>query len=289
MDDVSFAIAAGEVVGVAGPNGAGKSTLIATLLGFLPPSEGEVRIDGRRPREFVEHEGIAYLPELMTLPLGWRAAGALHRLAALSGIPRTERTTAVERVMATVEIREHRGKRLKALSKGNLQRLGLAQALLVERRVVVFDEPTHGLDPVWTTRFRDIVAGLRDKDRAMLIASHNLDELERLCDRVVIIDRGRVQRVVDLHRAETSESAVVRRWRLRVLAGVEALAARLPEATRTGDTLECTADVATLNRALAAAIGEGALVAAVVPAESALEHAFHSAVGGRGAAAPPTA
>jgi ABC-2 type transport system ATP-binding protein len=279
VDDVSFSVAAGEVVGVAGPNGAGKSTLIATLLGFLPPTDGEVRIDGRRPREFVEHEGIAYLPELMTLPLTWRAAEALHRLAALSGIPRATRAAAVERVMAAVEIGEHRGKRLKALSKGNLQRLGLAQALLVDRRVVVFDEPTHGLDPVWTSRFREIAGGLRAADRAILIASHNLDELERLCDRVVIIDRGRVQRIVDMHRAETSESASVRQWRIRVLAGADALAARLPGVTRTGDTLECTADVATLNRALADAIGAGALVGAVVPAESALEHAFHSAVG----------
>lgn len=281
VDDVSFSIAAGEVVGVAGPNGAGKSTLIATLLGFLPPTDGEVRIDGRRPREFVEHEGVAYLPELMTLPPNWRASDALHRLAALSGIPRAIRAAAVERVMTAVDIGEHGGKRLKALSKGNLQRLGLAQALLVDRRVVVFDEPTHGLDPVWTTRFRDIVVGLRAAERAMLIASHNLDELERLCDRVVIIDRGRVQRIVDMHRAETGESAAVRRWRIRVLAGADALLARLGEATRTGDTIECIADVGTLNRALAEAIGAGVLVGAVVPAESALEHAFHSAVGAR--------
>lgn len=281
VDDVSFSVAAGEVVGVAGPNGAGKSTLIATLLGFIPTSEGEVRIDGRRPREFVEHEGIAYLPELMTLPLTWRATDTLTRLAALAGIPRASRVAAVERVMNQVEIGEHRGKKLKALSKGNLQRLGLAQSLLVERRVVVFDEPTHGLDPVWTTRFRDIVTGLRRPDRAMLIASHNLDELERLCDRVIIVDRGRVQRVVDLHRAETSEAAVVKRWRIRVFAGAEALAARLADATRTGDTIECVADMATLNRAIAAAIGDGALIGAVAPAESALEHAFHNAVGGR--------
>ena len=269
------------MVGVAGPNGAGKTTLIATLLGFIPPSEGDVRIDGRHPREFVEREGIAYLPELMTLPPHWRAQQSLTRLAALAGVPRVEQLTAVERVMTAVEIGEHRGKKLKALSKGNLQRLGLAQSLLVERRVVVFDEPTHGLDPVWTTRFRDIVTGLRRPDRAMLIASHNLDELERLCDRVIIIDRGRIQRVVDLHRAETSEASVVKRWRIRVFAGAESLAARLPDATRTGDTIECVADMATLNRAIAAAIGDGALVGAVMPAESALEHAFHSAVGGR--------
>lgn len=240
-----------------------------------------MRIDGRSPREYVEREGIAYLPELMTLPLTWRTDETLMRLAALAGVPRAEAPAARDRVIDAVEIGDHRDKRLKTLSKGNLQRLGLAQSLLVERRVVVFDEPTHGLDPVWTTRFRDIVGAMRRPDRAMLIASHNLDELERLCDRVVIIDKGRIQRIVDLRHAQEGDVALVRRWRLKVLAGIDALLARLPDAVRTGDTIECSADLATLNQALAAAITEGALIGAVIPAESSLEQAFHSAVGGR--------
>ena len=84
------------------------------------------------------------------------------------------------------------GVKVKALSKGNLQRLGLAQALLRDEKILVLDEPTHGLDPVWTQRFRDIVEDLRRPDRTMLIASHNLDELQRLAVRVAIIDRGRL-------------------------------------------------------------------------------------------------
>ncbi len=217
----------------------------------------------------------------MTLPVTWRTDQTLMRLAALAGVPRAEAPAARDRVIDAVEIGEHRDKRLKTLSKGNLQRLGLAQALLTERRVVVFDEPTHGLDPVWTTRFRDIVTTMRRPDRAMLIASHNLDELERLCDRVVIIDKGRIQRVVDLRNVQAGEGALVRRWRIKVLAGIDALFARLPGAVCTGDTIECSADLATLNRALSVSISEGTLVAAVQPAESSLEQAFHSAVGGR--------
>jgi ABC-2 type transport system ATP-binding protein len=156
VEDVSLDVAPGEVLGIAGPNGAGKSTLIAMLLGFLPPDEGEVRIDGLAPRAFVQREGIAYLPELMTLPLTWRTDDALDRMATLAGIPAAARPAARERVIEAMDIGEHRRKRLKALSKGNLQRVGLAQALLAQRRVAVFDEPTHGLDPVWTTRFRDL-------------------------------------------------------------------------------------------------------------------------------------
>lgn len=276
VDGVSFEVAAGEVLGIAGPNGAGKSTLIAMLLGFLHPDAGAVRIDGRAPREFVEREGIAYLPELMTLPLGWRADDAIDRLATLAGVPAAARAAARERVIEAVGIGEHRRKRLKALSKGNLQRLGLATALLADRRVVVFDEPTHGLDPVWTNRFRDLVAGLRRDDRAMVIASHNLDELERLCDRVAIIDHGRIQRIVEVRGAGVAGTE--RRWRLRALTGADVLAAQFAGAVAAGELVDCTCDVAALNRGLASAIAQGALVTAVALAESSLEEAFRAAV-----------
>lgn len=279
IHDISLEIGAGEVVGLAGPNGAGKSTMIALLLGMLSHDAGAVTIDGIAPRAFVEREGIAYLPELMTFPLDWRAEEALHRMATLADIPAVERTAAVARVMDATGIADHRRKRLKALSKGNLQRVGLAQALLAERRVVIFDEPTHGLDPVWTARFRDIVAGLRRPDRAILIASHNLDELERLCDRVAILDHGQLQRIVTVR--DAAGSGVERRWRIRTVAAPDAVAARFHGAVVTGNEIECTADVAALNRGLAAAIAEGALVVAVTPAESSLEEAFRSSVTAR--------
>ena len=277
MDGVTLGIAAGEVVGIAGPNGAGKSTLISMLLGFLPPDRGTVRLDGLDPRAFIEREGVAYLPELMTIPLQWTVESALDRLATLSAIAPAERLGARERVIDAVGIGEHRLKRLKALSKGNLQRLGLAQALLADRRVVVFDEPTHGLDPLWTARFREIVAGLRRADRAILIASHNLDELERLCDRVAIVDKGRIQRVVDVREA-AGATGTPRRWRLRALAGCDALAAQFADATVHGDLVECDADLASLNRGIAMAIAQGALISSVTPAESSLEEAFRTAV-----------
>jgi ABC-type multidrug transport system ATPase subunit len=274
--DVSLEVAAGEVLGIAGPNGAGKSTIISLLLGFLTPDTGEVTLDGARPRDFVEREGVAYLPELMTLPPAWRADEALRRLAALAGIPAAARPAAVERVIDLVGIGEHRAKRLKTLSKGNLQRVGLAHALLVERRVAVFDEPTHGLDPVWTARFRTLVAELRRSDRAIVIASHNLDELERLCDRVAIIDHGRIQRIVSVREAAGAHEP--RRWRIQAAAGIEALAAAFADAVVQGTTVACTADLAALNRGLAAAIAQGAMVSAVFPAESSLEEAFRAAV-----------
>jgi ABC-type multidrug transport system ATPase subunit len=278
VEDVTLDVAPGEVLGIAGPNGAGKSTIISLLLGFLRPTSGSLEIDGMEPRAFVERFGVAYVPELMALPTHWTAETALRRLAVLAGVPDSRVNAEVERVIEALAIGEHRKKRLKALSKGNFQRVGLAQALLADTRVVVFDEPTHGLDPVWTQKFREIVSSLKRADRAIVIASHNLDELERLTDRVAIIDRGRIQRVVTVNGASVT---ALMAYRIRAVAGASAVTAQFPGSTlgANGDVDIPPVDVPTLNAGLAAAIGTGALISAVIPRESALEQAFHSAVG----------
>jgi ABC-2 type transport system ATP-binding protein len=201
LSDFSLEIPAGEVFGLAGPNGAGKSTLISLLLGFLGPTHGDVRIAGLEPRRYVERHGVGYLSELVNVPPGWRVTSALRRYATLTGVPADALDARVTSLLTLLGLDEHAGKRVRQLSKGNLQRLGLAQALLGDERVIVLDEPTHGLDPVWTQRFRDVVIDLRRPDRTILIASHNLDELGRLADRVAIIDRGRLQRIVDVRAA----------------------------------------------------------------------------------------
>ncbi len=277
MSDVSFAIAAGEVVGIAGPNGAGKSTLIALLLGFIAPTTGTLRIDGRAPRQFVEETGIGYLPELIPLNPAWRADEAITRMAVLGGLPAAVVRARVDDVIERVGLSEHRRKRCKELSKGNLQKVGLAQALLRDERVYVFDEPTHGLDPVWTQRFRALIRELRRPDRTVLIASHNLDELERVADRVIIIDRGRIQRIVDLRGAGVTEATA---YRVRAAAGAAVLLGAFPTAVEQvpGEITIPAVDLATLNRGLAWAIGEGAVISAVMPVESALEREFRSAV-----------
>jgi ABC-2 type transport system ATP-binding protein len=278
VEDVTLDVAPGEVLGIAGPNGAGKSTIISLLLGFLKPTSGTLEIDGLDPRTFVEKFGVAYVPELMALPTHWTAEGALRRLAVLAGVPGDKLTAEVDRVIEALSIGEHRKKRLKTLSKGNFQRVGLAQALLMDTRVVIFDEPTHGLDPVWTQKFREIVASLKRADRAIIIASHNLDELERLTDRVAIMDRGRVQRVVTVSGASVT---ALMAYRIRVVAGGDALLAQFPGGVlgMSGELDIPPVDVPTLNAGLATAIGSGSLISAVIPRESALEQAFHSAVG----------
>ncbi len=276
VDNISLEIAPGEVLGLAGPNGAGKSTLIALLLGFLRPSSGTVRIDGLVPRRYIEREGIGYLSELVTINPRWRAEHALERFALLAGVPPSQVGARVDTVVTRLGLEEHRRKTVRQLSKGTLQRLGLAQAMLREERLVVLDEPTHGLDPLWTQRFRDVVADLRGSDRAVLIASHNLDELQRLADRVAIIDRGRLQRVVTTTAAVPSLAG----YRLWMASGGELVAAVFPRARPAGDgQFELPGiDAAALNTGLAELLARGALLGGLTPLRSSLEHEFREAV-----------
>jgi ABC-2 type transport system ATP-binding protein len=280
VDDFSLTIPAGEILGLAGPNGAGKSTLIALMLGFLRPTEGAVRVGGLPPRQYAERHGVGYLSELVNIPQGWRIEHALARYAMLAGVPASAARARTQAVTEQLGLAEHRGKKVKQLSKGNLQRLGLAQALLRNDRVLVLDEPTHGLDPVWTQRFRDVVHGLRSPERTIFIASHNLDELQRLADRVAIIDRGRLQRVVEM-RSVAGAAQTTAAYSITLMHGAEHVPAIFPDAVATGrgEFTLVPLDVESLNRGIAELLSRGALVTSMTPAHSALETQFRQAVG----------
>jgi ABC-2 type transport system ATP-binding protein len=278
VEDFSLSVAAGEVLGVAGPNGAGKSTLIAMLLGYIKPTAGAITVGGKPPRAYVEDHGVGYLSELINIPPRWRADGALERYAVLSGVPEARLAASVDASVEKLGLEEHRKKSIKALSKGNLQRVGMAQALAEPADVFILDEPTHGLDPVWTQRFRDIVTGLRRPERAVILASHNLDELERLCDRVAIIDHGMLQRVVKT-RVPGDDSAATT-YRVCVASGAEKVSAAFPgaKAQGNGEFELAGVDLAGLNRTLATLMLDGVVVTSIAPAHSALEREFREAV-----------
>jgi ABC-type multidrug transport system ATPase subunit len=279
VENFSLQIAEGEVFGIAGPNGAGKSTLISLLLGYLRPTSGSVRIRGLDPRTFVEKNGIGYLSELMTINPNWKTVDALTRFATLADVRPGDIPARVNAVIEELGIGEHRDKRIKALSKGNLQRVGVAQALLRDEQVLILDEPTHGLDPVWTQRFRTIVEGLRRPGRTILIASHNLDELQRLADRVAIIDRGQLQRLVTTGYDRATDTGGT--YRISIASGADRIKEMFPEAERSGDDeFELTfSSVADMNAALGRMLSGGVLVAGVVPSRSVLEQQFREAVG----------
>ncbi len=279
VEEFSLMVEEGETLGIAGPNGAGKTTLIAMMLGYLRPTAGTVEINGLPARQYVERKGIGYVSELIAINPKWRAESALVRYATLAGIPYSEIPSRVNYVVDLLGLAEHRDKKVKALSKGNLQRLGLAQALLRDEQILVLDEPTHGMDPVWTQRFRDIVEELRRPDRTILIASHNLDELQRLADRVAIIDRGRLQRLVSTGYEHAAPAAT--RFRVTLASGYDLMRTVFPgaEDAGRGEYDVTVQSIQELNTALADLIGRGALVASVVPQRSVLEQQFREAVG----------
>jgi ABC-2 type transport system ATP-binding protein len=277
LDALSLVAERGEVVGIAGPNGAGKSTLIALLLGYLHPTSGSVHLGGLPPRRYVEHHRIGYVSELIAVQPRWRVAEALTRFAILAGQSEAEANAQIAALLSQLGLEEHRTKPIRALSKGNLQRFGLAQALLGDPDLLILDEPTHGLDPVWLLRFRAVMRDLRRPSRTMLIASHDLAELSALTDRVYIIDHGRVVRSVDTR----STAPMAREYRLTLSTGGAWVSSVFPEARSVGaeGTFELPAiDLATLNTGLAELLRQGAQLVSVAPTESLLEHHFRDAV-----------
>ncbi len=282
LDDLTLRVAPGEVIGVAGPNGAGKSTLISLLLGVLNPTTGQVRIAGQTPRAYVEARGAAYLPELLQVPPRWTAETTLRRHATLAAVPADEVAARTERMLDWLGLQEHRKKDVRQLSKGTLQRLGIAQALVGDSDLVVLDEPTHGLDPLWTQRFRDIVRELRRPGRAILIASHDLDELERLADRVAILHQGRLDRVVTAGVDVAAEEPAT--YRLGATGADGVILRVFPSATPVEGRMNewrVRGRLAELNRGLAELIAAGAVVASFGPEASRLESEFRAAVEGR--------
>jgi len=292
LDDLTLTLARGEVVGVAGPNGAGKTTLLSLLLGYLFPTRGTLLIEGVAPRAWVERHGAGYLAEMVAIPGRWAVDAALRRYATLARVPSDRLAERVETLLQGFGLADQRAKRVRELSKGNLQRLGLAQALAGDSDFIILDEPTHGLDPLWTQRFRDVARDLRRPSRLILIASHNLDELERLADRVLILHQGRLERVVVAGAGAASAPGVEVTYRLALVAPHAALARAFPGAAPIdGRQAEwrVRGELAALNHALAELLAAGAVITAFTPEESRPESEVRAAVGGeRGACQPAT-
>lgn len=193
LEEVTLSIERGASVGIVGLNGAGKSTLLKLLLGYVRPTAGEASVGGMLPRHFAERRGVAYVPEHVAVPRRWSVRRALTAYAMLSDLaaPRER----VDAVIARLGLEPLSERPAGKLSKGNLQRLGIAQALLGDRELMVLDEPTDGLDPVWTVELRKVVAEWRAgaEGRTAVIASHNLTEIERMTERVLVLHGGRLR------------------------------------------------------------------------------------------------
>ncbi|HXO19011.1 MAG TPA: ATP-binding cassette domain-containing protein [Thermoanaerobaculia bacterium] len=193
VDDVSFAVDEGEILGMLGPNGAGKTTAIRMITGFLPPTAGRVTVGGKdlfeSPRE--ARREVGYLPENVALYPEMRVDEYLAYRARLEGMSGPAVKEAIGSAVERCLLADVRHQIIGTLSKGYRQRVGLATAILHRPRVLVLDEPTVGLDPKQIIAIRELIREL-GRERTLLLSTHILPEVELLCDRVLIIDRGKI-------------------------------------------------------------------------------------------------
>ncbi|HEX2314349.1 MAG TPA: ABC transporter ATP-binding protein [Thermomonospora sp.] len=271
VDDVSFTVGHGEVVGLLGPNGAGKTTVIKILLGLVRPDAGDVLLLGRPSRDPHSRARVGYLPELFRYQPWLTAAEVLALHVRLAGVP----VPVQERreCLAAVGLADRAHDRVGGFSKGMQQRLGLAVALVARPELVVLDEPTSALDPIGRADVRDLLLALKARRVAVLLNSHLIGEVERVCDRVVILDKGRVAASGTL--AELLGRRELRLRLDRVGAEAEARLAAAGRLTRDGDAftvaLLADQDAATVPDLVADLVTLGVRVHAVEPVRISLE------------------
>ncbi|TYO98115.1 ABC-2 type transport system ATP-binding protein [Geothermobacter ehrlichii] len=193
VNDISFRVGKGEVLGFLGPNGAGKSTTMKMLTGFLPPTSGAARICGiditARPVEAKARLG--YLPEGAPLYPEMTPAAFLDFIAGIRGLSGAEKRNRLEELAETIHLKEVWRRPIETLSKGFKRRVGLAQAILHDPDVLILDEPTDGLDPNQKHEVRQLVRSMADR-KAIIISTHILEEVDAICTRAMIIDRGTI-------------------------------------------------------------------------------------------------
>ena len=193
VDNVSFNVEEGEILGLLGPNGAGKSTTMNMLTGYISSSSGQALINGIDILEdpIRAKANIGYLPELPPLYFDMTVEEYLSFAAELKKIPKSERKAQTDHVCATAKLEQVRGRLIKNLSKGYRQRVGLAQALLGSPEILILDEPTAGLDPKQILEIRDLIQKLGE-EHTVILSSHILSEISAVCDYVLILSHGKL-------------------------------------------------------------------------------------------------
>ena len=228
---ISFSVSRGEIVGLLGPNGAGKTTTIRMATGFLPPDAGRIRIDGldSLDQSLQARQRIGYLPESTPIYPEMTVVGMLRHRARLQSMPRRSRQAAVDHAIERCWLTEMRTRRVGELSKGYRQRVGLAGAIVHDPAALFLDEPTNGLDPAQITKMRSLMAELA-QDRALVVSSHILSEVEKTCQRIIVIANGRIRADAPLDQLAQLADADADQGRCVV-------EARLSDAARAGATL----------------------------------------------------
>jgi ABC-2 type transport system ATP-binding protein len=277
LTDVSFAVSPGEVCGFLGPNGAGKTTSIAILMGFLFPNAGEVRVLDCPPGDVRAKGQIGFLPENFAFCEFLTGPKLLALHLKLSGRRVDDPFGFIAGLLAQVGLAGYESLRIGRYSRGMVQRLGIAQALVGDPQLLVFDEPTSGLDPAGRKDVLELVRSLKQAGKTVFFSSHILPEVEQICDRVVILNRGRLVRSGRLDEILGSAGRVeivVDRLPEEFAATIEAAVERLPQGVR------LLVESARKREVIEALWTGGCDVIRVNPVKDSLEEVFLHTVGG---------
>ncbi len=274
---------AAEVFGFLGPNGAGKSTTIQLLLNFIRPSTGTAYLFDKPVTCTQTRQRLGYLPESVNLHSYYNGQRLLEFYAGLLGIARADRSRRAAELLERVGLLEVAGQRISQYSKGMLQRLGLAQALINDPELLILDEPTSNLDPVARRDLRDILLELKAGGKTVFICSHILSEVESVCDRVAILQRGELRRVGTLEELSGAKGSkiVVRDLSTRAIEGLAATDAQL---TLKGREAAIACDSETVRHEVEQVLGKyGVDVERVETQMQSLEEIFFGAIDRKGA------
>lgn len=280
LKDVSFAVSSGEVCGFLGPNGAGKTTSIGILMGFLFADAGEVRVLDFEPGDVRAKEQIGFVPENFAFHKFLTGPKLLALHLALSGRNVPDACGLIEGLLAQVRLAGYESLRIARYSRGMVQRLAIAQSLIGDPQLLVFDEPTSGLDPAGRKEVLDLIHGLKQAGKTVFLSSHILSDIEQICDRIVIIDRGRLVRagrLDEILRAGSRVEIVVDRLpeeAERIAAGIGA------EISRGEHGIRLLVETGRKRETVEALWAAGCDVVRLNPIKASLEDAFLHLVGG---------
>lgn len=278
VDTVSFEVLRGEVFGFLGPNGAGKTTTMKMLMGLIHPTAGKATLLGAEIGDLEAKRKIGYLPENPYFYDYLSADEFLHMVGRLYGLRRDERRARADRLLARVGLEGARSRAMRSYSKGMLQRVGLAQALMGDPELVVLDEPMSGLDPIGRREVRELILELREQGKTVFFSTHILADATLLCDRVAIIVKGKLRDVGQLGQLLSPKVLHIE----VVWQGGEELRAKLhaefadagEHQTRSEGEVFVARDQAGLDRFVAAVVAGGGEVGSITPQRETLEELF---------------
>ena len=274
LNELSLSINKGTIFGLLGPNGAGKTTLVKLLLQIIFPTFGSAKMLGENINNYKLKKSIGYLPENHKYPSYLNGGEVLRFFGKLSGIDGKKLDKKIDELLEIVKLSKWKKTKIKAYSKGMMQRLGLAQALINDPELIFLDEPTDGVDPIGRKEIRDILVELKSRQKTIFLNSHLLSEVELITDRVGILNKG------NLLREGTVKELTEKKEEYKLVIQKISESIELDNATKQSDNSYVikVADIAELNRIIDNIRSKGILLKEIVPLKSTLEEMFISLI-----------